>query len=366
MADDLGVRPTAWALLARAVGASLGAKKIAVAALGLVLLQSLGHGVASLWPDSPAPFVPVDPLPDARIATWEQLPTLLREASWALTRPARSILHPLALLGDPRQGRPGVLVLAVAILAPLVIWSLLGAAISRLALVRITSPMGEGIGVGTALGFALRRGVALLVAPLAPLLFSGLLIGGLAVFGLVCGALGQGLVTILGLLPLAVGLLLTVLLFGLIAGWPLMVATVAAEDEDGFDALSRSYAYVTQRPIRYGFYVALAWGFGLVGVLAVGTIAEILIQWTSGSLGLLADVGGTFAAGFWPGAVRFLAAAWADAYFWTAASVIYLLLRRDVDGSEWDDIDRLESIDEAAAFVPPKVEPAPADVAPSD
>ncbi len=57
----------------------------------------------------------------------------------------------------------------------------------------------------------------------------------------------------------------------------------------------------------------------------------------------------------------FLAASWVDAYFWTASSVIYLLLRRDVDGSEWDDIDRLEPIDEAAAFAPPKVEPAPVD-----
>ena len=49
-------------------------------------------------------------------------------------------------------------------------------------------------------------------------------------------------------LPLAVGLA---------AGWPLMWPTISSEGTDAFDALSRSYAYVYQRPLAYLLYAVI-------------------------------------------------------------------------------------------------------------
>ena len=57
---------------------------------------------------------------------------------------------------------------------------------------------------------------------------------------------------------LLLGLLMAILLIGALAGWPLMWATVGVEGTDAFDALSRSYAYTYQRPLRLLWYVLLA------------------------------------------------------------------------------------------------------------
>ncbi len=58
-------------------------------------------------------------------------------------------------------------------------------------------------------------------------------------------------------MPLAAGLVMTFLLLGLAAGWPLMIASAAVEGEDSFDAMSRTYAYVRQRPWHYVAYAAI-------------------------------------------------------------------------------------------------------------
>ncbi len=80
----------------------------------------------------------------------------------------------------------------------------------------------------TALKFGLRKVGPLLGAPLGPLV-------GVAFFAALCGVLGllyripgQAGATIAGVLaflPLLAALVMTLILIGLVAGWPLMVAT---------------------------------------------------------------------------------------------------------------------------------------------
>src|SRR6185437_11793011 len=41
---------------------------------------------------------------------------------------------------------------------------------------------------------------------------------------------------------------------------------------------------------------------------------------------------------FWTSFVGWLVHAWIYSYFWSAASIIYLILRRDVDGTAWHDV----------------------------
>ena len=62
---------------------------------------------------------------------------------------------------------------------------------------------------------------------------------------------------------------MAILTIGLAAGWPLMAPTVSTEGTDTFDALSRSYAYVYQRPLAYLLYAVAATIIGILGLLVV-------------------------------------------------------------------------------------------------
>ena len=160
-------------------------------------------------------------------------------------------------------------------------------------------------------------------------------------------------------LALLAGLVMALLLLGLGFGWPLMWATISTEGTDSFDALSRSYAYLFQRPLRYLFYVLVAVVLGGIGWLLVRYFAATVIAlsywaagWGSGSdrIARIADIQGVTPAldgmarfgsrmiHFWASCVRYLAIGFFYGYFWTAASAVYLLLRRDVDATETDEV----------------------------
>ena len=83
---------------------------------------------------------------------------------------------------------------------------------------------------------------------------------------LVCAGVGllywlpAGIGTVLGgvllFIPLILGLVMAILLVGLLAGWPLMHASVAAEADDTLDALSRSFSYLNQRLGKFAGWLA--------------------------------------------------------------------------------------------------------------
>ena len=83
---------------------------------------------------------------------------------------------------------------------------------------------------------------------------------------------------------------MTILLMGVLLGWPLMWATISVEGTDSFDALNRTYAYVFQRPLRYFFYVIVAALIGWLGWFVVENFAASVIwlaswaaSWGAGS-----------------------------------------------------------------------------------
>jgi hypothetical protein len=76
---------------------------------------------------------------------------------------------------------------------------------------------------------------------------------------------------------LLLGLLMAILLIGAMVGWPLMWATVGVEGTDAFDALSRSYAYVYQRPLRMLWYVLFAAVLAAVSMFIVKLFATSAI-----------------------------------------------------------------------------------------
>ena len=156
--------------------------------------------------------------------------------------------------------------------------------------------------------------------------------------------------------PLAAGLVMTLFLAGLVAGWPLLQAATAGGAEDALDALSRIFGYLNQRLGAYAALVALAWLGGMLGLALVDLLTAGVIRLTHWSLGLTAPIaldgvflrhaaarrhprfaGATHA--FWLGVVRLLAHGWIFSFFWTAAAYLYLWLRQDVDGTPWTEID---------------------------
>lgn len=239
------------------------------------------------------------------------------------------------------------------------VWAFFGAAICRTAAVRLAAD--EQVGVGAAIRFASRKWPSYFFAPILPVIGvagATFLIFLLGLFMRVNA--GMVLAGFLWPLVLVAGFLMAVLLLGLLFGWPLMWAAISVEGTDSFDALSRTYAYVFQRPLKYLFYVLVAGVVGWLGWILVREFAAGIVwlgYWGAGwgcgretiaailnpDLAPKAELNGAgqFGAGmirFWAGCVKMLAVGYTFSYLWTAAASVYLQLRRDVDAAETDEV----------------------------
>ncbi len=255
----------------------------------------------------------------------------------------------------------------------LAVWALIGCGITRICLLRLTRD--ESAGLDDAFDFALPRFTHCLGAIGLPLLgvfvlvIPAMFIGLLMTFdlGLVVGALLWGFVLICALL-------MTILLLGMFFSWPLVISSISAESQSPLDAITRCFSYVFQRPFHYIFYVFVSVILGgicwlIVAQLATGTVG--MAQW-AGSWGSniasgdrMAQITGLnelpFVAGnatnnadktldsgllvvgrsiisFWNGFVSTLAVAFLYGLFWCMSSCVYLLLRKDVDEVELDEV----------------------------
>lgn len=349
---------TPWRLIFRAVGLASDPGAIVLAALGLTALRAGWAGLA--WGLGRAPWLGATPGglppgldgPDRLIA--------------GVVGPVIGLIAPFVEFFRPDVPAWSRVEAALASLWALVVWGLFGGAIARVAVVRVAS--GGRVGVVSALGFSLKRLGSLTAAPIAPIVVAILI--GLA--GAAVGLLdrlptpiGPAMATALAFVPLVVGLIDAAILLGLALAWPLMVATVVAEGEDFFDAISRSYSYVNQRTTRYAGYLLLTTAVGAAGLVAVGLFVVAALGLADWGLGLGAPRGEGFrfldptsadrsglpaVAHVWTGSVATLAAGWVYSYVWTSAAILYLILRHDVDGAEVHDI--YEPGHESDPFVP--------------
>ncbi|MBX6314182.1 MAG: hypothetical protein IRY99_14890, partial [Isosphaeraceae bacterium] len=270
-----------WLRLFRGIGLALDLKKLILAGLGMVLLWAGWAGLNRLFPASAAITPEIGwGLADAStyVQNWPEA------AAW-VAEPWRVPVAPFRTLFGLGVGMGAFFHAALAALWAILVWGVLGGAIARIAAVQLAK--GERLGLAAALRFAIAHSGALIGAPLSPMLGIGFFAALCALFGLLYqdpGAIGPSIAGVLAVLPLLAGLVMTLILIGLAAGWPLMIATVAVEGEDGFDALSRSYSYVYQRPLGYAAYVALAWGLGVLGLIVVAFLARSIIHLTAWAL----------------------------------------------------------------------------------
>ena len=280
-----------------------------------------------------------------------------------------------------------------------------GGAISRIAAVDVARD--EKISLRQALKFSAAKFLSFFSAPLIPLAIFALIGLALSVAGLLTNIPYAGPVVVGGLFVFALlaGLVMTLILIGTVGGFGMMYPTVAVEGSDSFDAISRSFSYLYARPWRLIFYSLVALAYGALTYLFVKFFLFLVIRlalrftglfvWNTagdgtnvldkiapgpaGPMSLAYDIdfitlnpAQDVAAGlaaFWIYLTVALAAAYLISLYFSLNTIIYYLMRREVDATETDEV-YLDPADDEFADNPPESpspEPlTPAADAPSD
>jgi hypothetical protein len=328
----------------------------------------------------------------------------VRDQLLVMIEPLVKFVQPIIYFFSPRSTLYTSFYFLCVMLWTLATWAVFGGAITRIAAVQVTR--GEKIGLREALRFTTKRILSYLIAPLFPMGFVLLLLIFMVLFGVVHMIPVFGDIVWDGLLwwvMLLFGLVMAVTLVGLV-GWPLMSATISTEGTDSWEAVSRSYSYVYQKPWHYMWYSLVAIAYGAVLVFFVGFMGSLtvylakwgvsqtpfitkanrdptfLFAYAPTSFGwrtlLLEDatvhgqkivdngqidqaawrdyvgktdyVGddrlsgwnktGAFLVAIWLFLVFLLMLGFGYSYFWSASTIIYLLMRRHVDAAELDEV----------------------------
>jgi hypothetical protein len=245
----------------------------------------------------------------------------------------------------------------------LLVYALFGGAISRIAVVQLGR--GERVSLGESLRFSIRKLRSYFMAPLFVIIASILLAMLITIPSLLIRAGGWGsvVVGVVWVIVLILAAAMAILLIILSFGWPLMWGAISAEETgDVFEATSRSFSYTIQRPLKYACYVIVALILGGLGWWLVDLVTRQVVElalwsasWGGGTerVDMLRQLifnpaaehefGSTFQAGamiifFFSQIVLFLAVAYTFSYFWAGFAAIYLLLRKDTDQTELDDV----------------------------
>ena len=268
--------------------------------------------------------------------------------------------------------------LALIVFGLLAIWSIVGGAITRIA--SLEYARGTKVGLMDSVKYSIKKFWSYFWGPMAPLigvLFFVLLnaLGGLIgqiKFLEVFVALGFPIVLIFSFLILFVGIIGSV-------GSGLMFPTISADGSDAFDAMSRAYSYVLSKPVGFIIYLASAAAYGAVCLYVVATTVDLLVSTSFVTVGMgmgekfqsvaaaicglahptglavnygfitqaklafgtLGSVTLVFAAIvliFYLFLIKIAVWAVAASFVGSAQSVLYLLMRKDVDGTEVADV----------------------------
>jgi hypothetical protein len=263
----------------------------------------------------------------------------------------------------------------------LIIWAIFGGAIARIAAVHVARE--EKISLRQALSFSSSKFLSYVFAPVIPLfiiLVVGLIV---ALGGLLVNVpyIGVFLVGLFFFLALAAGAVMTLVALGTAGGLNLMYPTVAVEGSDSFDAISRSFSYVYARPWRMLWYTVVAIAYGAITYLFVRLFIFLTLKFTERFVGLwvmrhayngqnawdamnpgasfwqlphhvnyFALTGGDSMAAFlvsvWVYIVITFLGAYVVSFYFSANTIIYYLMRREVDATELDDVYLEQSEDE--------------------
>jgi hypothetical protein len=392
-----------WLMLVRAVRIALMARVMILGALGMYATMLGWQLLAYAFSRSDDPLIVswlkvtnlwstkdfwIDPYNNSALE-------LIYSATWYLLQAPMAIwqflTRPFLELFQNDLSATGFIFLLLCGIWELLVWGLVGGAITRIAALKFTRD--EAPGLIAALKHAARKLPSYSLPPLVALIWA-------AVFGVQLVVIGAAmrfefLALVAGILwpvVLVLGLLMAILLLGTLAGWPLMWATVSVEGTDAFDALSRSFAYTYHRPFRLLWYVLFALLLAVISMFVVKLFAASAIALSDWSidwgldertmemvvapgveridgpalappldpavpLGMETDIvadesapanerrepgkmlrGARQAVHFWKMIVGVLAAGYQAGFLWVAAVGVYLLMRRDIDGVQLNEV----------------------------
>jgi len=282
----------------------------------------------------------------------------------------------------------------------LVIWSFAGGAICRAAVMQFARD--ERIGLREAVRFAKEKFWGFFFAPVISLLFIAVLAVMLAIGGLVGTVpwVGDIIAGLLWFLAIVAGLGIAFIAIGTVAGGSLFGPVIAAEGSDAFDAISRAFVYIYSRPwksLLYGFvllvygaicyifvrffvwltlaavHVFVGLGMFVARPLAGPGVSKLDLLWQMPSFtdlrphvldwSLLSGGEVILAALIvvWTYLLWGLMQSWFISFYFSGCSVAYLLLRRDVDAIDIEEIYLEEAEPEETPAQPaeqPSAEPA--------
>jgi hypothetical protein len=205
---------------------------------------------------------------------------LARDQFPVLMEPLLKLMRPMIYFLSPRASGVWVkLYFLLVFLWTVLVWSFFGGAITRIAVVQVARP-GEPIGLTDAVRFTYKRWLSYVAAPVFPLVVVFFLLIVSFIFSLfhLVPALGDVFVDgLLWFVMLIIGLMMSLALVGLAVGWPLMAPTISAEGTDSWEALSRSFSYVFQRPWHYLWYAAVTLAYGAVVIFFVGFMGSLTV-----------------------------------------------------------------------------------------
>ncbi|OWY71124.1 hypothetical protein B7486_10990 [cyanobacterium TDX16] len=270
------------------------------------------------------------------------------------------------------------------VIGSLKIWALFGGAISRAA--ALDAARQERITLAEAVSFARSKWLSFVMAPLLPISIA--VVAGVAIFlmGLIgwIPYIGEVIVGIF-LLPIAIlfGIAVALFAIGLVGAFGLIYPNIAVEGSDCFDPLGRLHSYVFYRPWRTAVYYLCVMAHGAVCLAFIKLVARLALwaahlflgfsmNWGSpsvasessegvsklnaiwqtpaltgettfyGSFGEVELAGMSAFAQFffkcWIYGVWGIVGAYAMSYFFCANTNIYLLLRREVDMTDVEDV----------------------------
>ena len=258
------------------------------------------------------------------------------------------------------------LVLIVLVLGLMMIWSVFAGAITRLTALELGR--GEKTGLKDSISFVMRKFWSYFWSPLTPILgvlffiacnVAGGLLGKIEFAGEIAVAVGFPLAILSGFLIVFLGIV------GVI-GFILMFPAISSEGSDAFDAISRAYSYVLSRPLHFLslFITLIVCGVILTFVAGYGACLVMKTSYFTVGLGMGGKLNEirVFIAGLSGGSdtitslnpmsmriaalffmlyivlIKIIVGSIIIAFTGSASTIAYLIMRKDVDGTEMDDI----------------------------
>lgn len=229
------------------------------------------------------------------------------------------------------------------------VWSIFGAVLARRSVIELGQQ--TSIGWGVSLRLAIQRWTGSMWS-------MGLPAVGIALIALVPWAAGGltrlgGVGLILGSLTLIPAVLLAVavgwLAVLMLVGFPIGMSAVVAERRgDGFEGASRGGAYLFQAPMTLLLSVLVGSLIAPIGFGVITLVASFALGIIGTAYALGAGAANATASADLPGLstvallLGYLPAAFPLSYFWSWAAATYLVVRREIDGTDYDDLDLQE------------------------